>query len=351
MPYTLAEKILKEHLVEGQMNAGEEIGIKIDQTITQDATGTMAYLQLEAMGIDRVKTELSVSYIDHNTLQQDFKNPDDHAFLQSIAAKYGIVLSKPGNGILHQVHLERFAIPGKTLVGSDSHTPTAGGIGAIAIGVGGLDAALAMAGHPFFLKMPKIVNVYLTGKLPNGVAAKDVILEVLRKIDVKGGVGKILEYSGPGVATLSVPERATITNMGAETGATTSLFPSDAVTRKFLKQMGREEQWLSLKADKNAKYDETIEIDMSKLEPLAAAPHSPGKVVTIKSLKGMKVHQVAVGSCTNSSYKDLMTAAAMLKGKKVHPEVGLLISPGSRTILKELSKNGALADLVGAGAR
>jgi len=351
MGYTLAQKILKEHLVEGEMEPGKEIGIKIDQTLTQDATGTMAYLQLEALGLDRVKTELSVSYIDHNTLQQDFKNPDDHAYLQSVAAKYGIVLSKAGNGICHQVHLERFARPGKTQVGSDSHTPTAGGIGAIAIGVGGLDAALAMAGHPFYLKTPQMVNVHLTGKLPNGVAAKDVILEVLRRINVKGGVGKILEYTGPGVETLSVPERATITNMGAETGATTSIFPSDHVTKEFLKAMSREDQWVELKADADAVYDETIEIDLGQVVPLIALPHSPGKVDTVESLAGMNVHQVAVGSCTNSSFKDLMTAAALLKGKKVNPETSLLISPGSRTILKEIAKRGALSDMVEAGAR
>ena len=337
--------------MEGELKSGSPIAITIDQTLTQDATGTMAYLQFEALGVPEVKTELSVSYIDHNTLQQDFKNPDDHIYLQSVAAKYGIVLSKPGNGILHQVHLERFARPGKTQVGSDSHTPTAGGIGALAIGVGGLDAALAMAGHPFTLKMPKIVNVHLTGSLPNGVAAKDVILEVLRRIDVKGGVGKVLEYSGSGVETLTVPERATVTNMGAETGATTSIFPSDHLTREFLKAMNREDQWIELKADAGAVYDETIEINLSDLEPMIAQPHSPGNITTVKALEGMKVHQVAVGSCTNSSFKDLMTAAAMLKGKRVHPETSLLISPGSRTILKEIARRGALSDLVEAGAR
>ena len=351
MKETLTEKILKKHLIEGEYKKGREIGIRIDQTITQDATGTMAYLQLEALGIDRVKTELSVSYIDHNTLQQDFKNPDDHKFLQGIAAKYGIVLSKAGNGICHQVHLERFAKPGRTQVGSDSHTPTAGGIGAIAIGVGGLDAALCMAGKPFFVKVPAVVNISLTGKLSRGVAAKDIILEVLRRINVKGGVGKVLEYTGPGVAALSVPERATITNMGAETGATTSIFPSDEITRSFLKSMGREEDWTEMAADEDAVYDEIIEIDLCEVVPLAALPHSPGKVAAVESLAGMKVNQVAVGSCTNSSFKDLMTAAALIKDKIVSPETSLMVSPGSRTILKEMAKRGAISDLVAAGAR
>ncbi len=351
MSYTLAQKIIAGHLVEGEIAPGAEVGIRIDQTLTQDATGTMAYLQLEAMGIDRVQTELSVSYIDHNTLQQDFKNPDDHQYLQSIAAKYGIVLSKAGNGICHQVHLERFAKPGKTLVGSDSHTPTAGGMGSIAIGVGGLDAALCMAGEPFYLKVPSVVNVHLTGQLSEGVAAKDVILEVLRRVGVKGGVNKILEYTGPGVATLSVPERATITNMGAETGATTSLFPSDDITRQFLAAMGREDDWQLGVADEDAVFDETIEIDLSAVVPLAAQPHSPGDVATVESLAGMQVAQVAIGSCTNASFKDLMTAAMLLKGKTVDPGTSLLVSPGSRTILKEMARRGALSDLVAAGAR
>ncbi len=351
MKGTLSHRILGEHLVKGEMKPGEEISIKIDQTLTQDATGTMAYLQFEALGIPKVRTELSVSYIDHNTLQQDFKNPDDHLYLQSVAARYGIVLSKAGNGICHQVHLERFARPGRTLVGSDSHTPTAGGMGELAIGVGGLDVALAMAGIPFQLKMPKILGIRLTGRLQKGVAAKDVILEVLRRIDVKGGVGKILEYHGPGVKTLSVPERATITNMGAETGATTSIFPSDERTRDFLRSMGREEQWVELKADEDAEYDEVMEINLSELEPLIAQPHSPGNVTTVKALEGMKVHQVAVGSCTNSSFKDLMTAAAMLKGKRIHPDIYLAVSPGSRTILEEISRNGALTTMLEAGAR
>ncbi len=351
MKGTLSLRILGEHLVKGEMKPSEDISIKIDQTLTQDATGTMAYLQFEALGIPKVRTELSVSYIDHNTLQQDFKNPDDHRYLQSVAARYGIILSKAGNGICHQVHLERFARPGRTLVGSDSHTPTAGGIGELAIGVGGLDVALAMAGNSFRLKMPEILGIRLSGKLQRGVAAKDVILEVLRRMDVKGGVGKILEYHGPGVESLSVPERATITNMGAETGATTSIFPSDEITRDFLRSMGREGQWVELKADEDAEYDEIIEINLSELEPLIAQPHSPGNVTTVKLLEGMKVHQVAVGSCTNSSFKDLMTAAAMLKGKSVHPDIYLAISPGSRTVLEEISRNGALATMLEAGAR
>ncbi len=351
MKETLTEKILKGHLLEGEYEKGKEVGIRIDQTITQDATGTMAYLQFEKLGVERVKTELSVSYIDHNMLQQDFKNPDDHQYLQGIAAKYGIVLSKAGNGICHQVHLERFAKPGKTQVGSDSHTPTAGGIGAIAIGVGGLDAALCMAGKPFFVKVPAVVNVELSGSLSRGVAAKDVILEVLRRIGVKGGVGKVLEYTGSGVSTLSVPERATITNMGAETGATTSIFPSDDITRSFLKAMDREDDWKEISADDGAVYDETIKIDLAEVVPLAALPHSPGKVATVESLAGMKVNQVAIGSCTNSSFKDLMTAAAIIKGKAVNPDTSLMVSPGSRTILKEMAKRGAVADLVCAGAR
>jgi len=348
MGKNVVEKILEKHVVEEREN---EIGIKIDQTLTQDATGTMAYLQFEALDIPKVKTELSVSYIDHNTLQTDFKNPDDHAYLQSVASKYGVILSKAGNGICHQVHLERFARPGKTLLGSDSHTPTAGGAGSLAIGAGGLDVAIAMAGGAFYLKKPKVVGVKLTGKLPWMVAAKDVILEVLRRIGVKGGVNKILEYYGEGVKNLSVPERATITNMGAETGATSSVFPSDRVTKAFLKSQGREDQWIELKPDSDAKYDESIEIDLSKLEPMIAKPHSPGNVVPVKELEGMGIQQVAIGSCTNSSYKDLMTAAKILKGKKVHPNVSLVISPGSRTVFNEIAKNGALADLVASGAR
>lgn len=348
MGKNIVEKILEKHVVDRGEN---EIGIKIDQTLTQDATGTMAYLQFEALGIPKVKTELSVSYIDHNTLQTDFKNPDDHLYLQSVASKYGIILSKAGNGICHQVHLERFARPGKTLLGSDSHTPTAGGAGSLAIGAGGLDVAIAMAGGAFYLKKPVVVGVKLTGKLPPMVAAKDVILEVLRRIGVKGGVNKVLEYCGEGVKSLSVPERATITNMGAETGATSSIFPSDRVTKAFLKSQGREDQWEELIPDSDAKYDESMEIDLSELEPLIAKPHSPSNVVTVKEIEGMPVQQVAIGSCTNSSYKDLMTAAKLLKGKKVHQNVSLVISPGSRTVFNEIAKNGALADLIASGAR
>jgi aconitate hydratase len=348
MGKNIVEKILEKHVVDRGEN---EIGIKIDQTLTQDATGTMAYLQFEALGIPKVKTELSVSYIDHNTLQTDFKNPDDHLYLQSVASKYGIILSKAGNGICHQVHLERFARPGKTLLGSDSHTPTAGGAGSLAIGAGGLDVAIAMAGGAFYLKKPVVVGVKLTGKLPQMVAAKDVILEVLRRIGVKGGVNRVLEYCGEGVKNLSVPERATITNMGAETGATSSIFPSDKVTKTFLKSQGREAQWEELIPDSDAKYDESMEIDLSKLEPLIAKPHSPSNVVTVKEMEGMPVQQVAIGSCTNSSYKDLMTAARLLKGKKVHQNVSLVISPGSKTVFNEIAKNGALADLVASGAR
>lgn len=348
---SVAKKILQDHMVEGTYEIGQEIGIKIDQTLTQDATGTMAYLQFEAMKLDRVKTELSVSIVDHNTLQTDFKNPDDHRYLQSVAAKYGIKFSRPGNGICHQVFLERFARPGKTLVGSDSHTPTAGGMGQIAIGVGGLDVAVAMGGGLFYLKTPKIVGVKLTGKLGDYVTAKDVILEVLRRIDVKGGVGKILEYFGPGVKTLSVPERATITNMGAETGATTSIFPSDEITQKFLKMEGREDQWVEIPQGTDADYDEIIEIDLSTVEPLVAKPHSPGKVVPLSELYGMKVDQVAIGSCTNSSLKDLETVASLLKGKKIAPHTVLGIAPGSRQVLEQIARDGALADIVSSGAR
>lgn len=353
MKETLAFKIIKKHLAteNDDLKEKDNINLKIDQTLTQDATGTMAYLQFVALGVAKIKTELSVSYVDHNTLQQDFKNPDDHNYLQSIAAKYGLIFSKAGNGICHQVHLERFAIPGKTLIGSDSHTPTAGGIGCLAIGVGGLDIALAMAGVPLRLSVPKILGIKLIGKLQKGVAAKDVILEILRQIDVKGGVGKILEYFGPGLKELSVPERATITNMGAETGATTSIFPSDKVTKDFLRSMGRVNQWVELKSDTGVKYDELIEINLDELVPLVAIPSSPGNVVTVKSIEGLVVHQVAIGSCTNSSFKDLMTAANLLKGKTVSPKVSLAISPGSRTVLEELSQNGALTNLLKSGAR
>jgi len=348
---TLTGKILAQHLVKGVLIPGEEIGIKIDQTLTQDATGTVAYLEAEVLGIDRARTELSVSYIDHNTLKMDFKNADDHVYLQSVAAKYGLILSKAGNGICHQVHLERFAQPGKTLLGSDSHTPTAGGIGCMGIGAGGLDVALAIGGEPFFLKTPKVIGIKLTGKLKPMVAAKDVILEVLRILGVKGGVGKALEYFGPGVKTLSVPERATITNMGAETGATTSIFPSDEVTLEFMRCVGREDQWVRLEADNDVEYDEIIEIELDKLVPLIAKPHSPGDVVPVSEVEGTKVDQVCIGSCTNSSFKDLVTAAYMLKGKRVNPEVSLTVSPGSMSVYCELAERGYLADLIAAGAR
>jgi len=351
MGLNITQKIIKKHLVEGRMKAGNSISIKIDQTLTQDATGTMAYLQFEAMGIPKVRTELSVSYVDHNTLQTGFENADDHRFLQSVASKYGIYFSRPGNGICHQVHLERFGIPGKTLLGSDSHTPTGGGIGMMAMGAGGLDVALAMAGQPFYITMPKVVEVRLTGMLDPWVSAKDVILEVLRRLTVKGGVNKVFEYTGPGVETLSVPERATITNMGAELGATTSIFPSDSVTKQFMKAQDRAGDWARLKADPSATYDETIRIDLSELEPLIAKPHMPDNVVKVSELEGTPVQQVAIGSCTNSSFKDLMTVAAALKGKTVNTNVSLVISPGSKQVLEMLSLNGALADLVAAGAR
>jgi len=351
MGKTLTEKILTQHLVEGKLEKGNDIAIKIDQTLTQDATGTMAYLQFEAMGVSRVQTELSVSYVDHNTLQTDFKNPDDHRYLQSIAAKYGLFFSRPGNGICHQVHLERFAQPGKTLLGSDSHTPTGGGVGSIAIGAGGLDVAASMAGEPFRLKMPKIVNVYLTGKLPDFVSAKDIILEILRRIGVKGAVNKVLEYSGPGIKSLSVPERGTITNMGTETGATTSIFPSDEITKAFLEAQQRKEQWVLLEPDEDALYDETIEIDLSKLEPLVAEPHSPGNVKTVKDLEGLSVDQVCIGSCTNSSLRDLKIVAQMLKGKTINEGIVLTVSPGSRQVVDHLIHSGELAFLVEAGAR
>lgn len=351
MGYNLTQKILSGHLVHGSLEPGTEIAIRIDQTLTQDATGTMAYLQFEAINIPRVKTELSVSYIDHNTLQTGFENADDHRFLQSMAAKYGLYLSRPGNGICHQVHLERFGVPGKTMLGSDSHTPTAGGLGMLAIGVGGLNVAVAMGGGAFYLTMPKVVNVRLRGRLSPWVSAKDVILEVLRRLSVKGGVGRILEYTGEGVKTLTVPERATITNMGAETGATTSIFPSDELTRAFLKAQGREDVWLELAADPDAGYDEVLDIDLGALEPLVACPHSPDNVKTVREAGPLAVDQVVIGSCTNSSYLDLMRAAAILKGKVVHPRVSLVIAPGSRQVLTMLSRNGALTDLVDSGAR
>ncbi|MBE3581494.1 MAG: aconitate hydratase [Thermoanaerobacteraceae bacterium] len=351
MGQNLAEKIIARHLVEGKVVPGEEIAIRIDQTLTQDATGTMAYLQFEAMGIDRVRTKLSVSYVDHNTLQTGFENADDHRFLQSVAAKYGIVFSRPGNGICHQVHLERFAVPGSTLLGSDSHTPTAGGIGALAIGAGGLEVAVAMAGGPFYFTMPEVIRINLHGRLSPWVSAKDVILEVLRLLSVKGGVGKIIEYGGDGVKTLWVPERATITNMGAELGATTSIFPSDEVTRAFLRAQGREEDWVELLPDPDAVYSQVLDIDLGSLEPLVAQPHMPDRVARVREVGPIKVDQVAIGSCTNSSYADLMRVAAILKGRRVHPEVSLVISPGSRQVFYLLAQNGALADLIAAGAR
>ena len=351
MGLTLAQKIIKEHLVSGKMRVGSEIGLKIDQTLTQDATGTMAYLEFEAMGIPRVKTERSVAYVDHNTLQSGFENADDHRFIQSEAKKHGIYFSRPGNGICHQVHLERFGIPGKTLIGSDSHTPTGGGIGMLAMGAGGLDVAVAMGGGPYYISVPKILFVELTGKLPAWVSAKDVILEILRILTVKGGVGKILEYGGEGVKNLSVPERATITNMGAELGATTSIFPSDEITRTFLEAQGRVSDWTELQPDADAVYDETLRIDLSKLQPMAACPHSPDAVRTVEDIGPVKIDQVCIGSCTNSSYRDMMRVASMLKGKTVSPDVSLTISPGSRQVYHMLAKNGALADLIDAGAR
>ena len=351
MGYTVAEKILKAHLVEGEFKKGNEIGIKIDQTLTQDATGTMAYIEFEAIGIPRVRTEKSVAYIDHNTLQSGFENADDHRFIGSVAKKRGISFSRPGNGICHQVHLERFGIPGKTLIGSDSHTPTGGGLGMIAIGAGGLDVAVAMGGGTYYITYPKIVKVELKGKLSPWVSAKDVILEVLRRMSVKGGVGKIMEYCGEGVKTLSVPERATITNMGAELGATTSIFPSDERTYEFLKAQKREQVWQEIKADEDAVYDEEIVIDLSALEPLVACPHSPDNVKTIKELEGMKIDQVCIGSCTNSSLLDMMKVAYILKGKTVHPDVSLSIAPGSKQVLNMLSLDGALSDIIDAGAR
>lgn len=351
MGYTIAQKIIKEHLLSGEMTVGSDIGLKIDQTLTQDATGTMAYLEFEAIGIPRVKTEKSVAYIDHNTLQTGFENADDHRFIQTVAKKHGIYFSRPGNGICHQVHLERFGVPGKTLIGSDSHTPTGGGIGMLAMGAGGLDVAVAMGGGAYYITMPKMVKVNLTGRLGAWVSAKDVILEVLRIMSVKGGVGKIIEYAGEGVKTLSVPERATITNMGAELGATTSIFPSDEITKEFLKAQGREEDWTELKSDDDAAYDEVIDIDLSKLAPMAACPHSPDNIKTIEEIGSKKVDQVCIGSCTNSSYLDLMRVAAILKGKTVCPSVSLAIAPGSKQVYNMLALNGALGDLIAAGAR
>ena len=351
MGYTIAQKIIKAHLVTGEMKAGEEIGLRIDQTLTQDATGTMAYLQFEAMGTERVKTELSVAYIDHNTLQAGFENADDHRYIQTVTKKHGIRFSRPGNGICHQVHLERFARPGGTLIGSDSHTPTAGGIGMLAMGAGGLDVAVAMGGGTYYITMPKMIKVNLTGRLSDYVGAKDVILEVLRILSVKGGVGAVVEYGGEGVSTLSVPQRATITNMGAELGATTSIFPSDEVTRAFLKAEGREEDFIPLASDPDAVYDAEYTVDLSALAPLAACPHSPDNVKPVAELAGSKIDQICIGSCTNSSMLDMLTVAAMLKGKTVHPDVSLSISPGSKQVYTMLAECGALADLIAAGAR
>lgn len=351
MGLTLAQKLIKSHLVEGEMIAGTEIGLRIDQTLTQDATGTMAYLEFEAMGVDRVKTEKSVAYIDHNTLQTGFENADDHRYIQSVTKKHGIYFSRPGNGICHQVHLERFGIPGKTLIGSDSHTPTGGGIGMLAMGAGGLDVAVAMGGGTYYIPMPKMTRINLTGYLKPWVSAKDVILEVLRIMSVKGGVGKIIEYGGEGVKTLSVPERATITNMGAELGATTSIFPSDEITLAFLKAQGREADWTEILPDADAVYDEVIDIDLCALTPMAACPHMPDRVKTTDEIGRIKVDQVAIGSCTNSSYVDMMKVAAILKGKTVDPSVSLCIAPGSKQVLNMLALNGALSDMINAGAR
>jgi aconitate hydratase len=351
MGKTITEKILTTHIVEGKSEKGKEVGIKIDQTLTQDATGTMAYLQFEAMNVAKVKTELSVSYVDHNTVQIGFENADDHKYLQSVAAKYGIVYSRAGNGICHQVHLERFGKPGKTLLGSDSHTPTGGGIGMIAIGAGGLDVAVAMAGGPFYLIYPKVIKINLIGKLKPWVAAKDVILKVLEIFSTKGNVGCIFEYGGEGVKTLSVPDRATITNMGAECGVTTSVFPSDETTKQFLKAQGREKDWIELLADDDATYDRVVDINLSELEPLAATPHSPGNVKKIRDIEGLAVDQVCIGSCTNSSYTDMMTVAHILKDKKVHPYVSFVVAPGSKQVLENITQDGGLAYLFGAGAR
>ena len=351
MGLTLAQKIIKDHLVSGEMIPGEEIALKIDQTLTQDATGTMAYLEFETMGVPRVKTELSVAYIDHNTLQSGFENADDHRFIQSMAKKYGLYFSRPGNGICHQVHLERFGKPGKTLIGSDSHTPTGGGIGMLAMGAGGLDVAVAMGGGAYYITMPKMYKVNLTGRLHDFVTAKDVSLEILRILSVKGGVGAIIEWGGEGVKTLSVPERATITNMGTELGATTSIFPSDGITKAFLEAQGRGEDYIELKSDEDAVYDKVIDIDLSELKPLIACPHSPDNVVTVESLNGTKVDQVCIGSCTNSSLYDMLKAAALLKGKTIDPSVSLSVSPGSKQVLSMLADCGALTDILASGAR
>lgn len=351
MGKTIAQKIIAAHLVSGEMTVGSDVGLRIDQTLTQDATGTMAYLEFEAMGVEQVQTERSVAYIDHNTLQSGFENADDHRFIGSCAKKHGIWFSRPGNGICHQVHLERFAKPGKTLIGSDSHTPTAGGIGSFAMGAGGLDVAVAMGGGAYYITVPKMVRINLTGRLSPWVAAKDVILEVLRLLSVKGGVGRVIEYGGEGVKTLSVPERATITNMGAELGATTSLFPSDEITREFLRAQGREEDWIELLPDADAVYDETYQIDLSLLRPMAACPHSPDNVKTIPEIGELKVDQICIGSCTNSSLLDMMKVAYILKGKTCHPDVSLSIAPGSKQVLTMMAQMGILTDLIAAGAR
>ena len=351
MGRNLAEKILSNHIVEGELRKGSSIGIKIDQTLTQDSTGTMAYLQLEAMGIDKVKTKRSVAFVDHNMLQQGFENADDHEFIKTVASKHGVYFSKPGNGVCHQVFLERFAVPGETLIGSDSHTPTAGAVGMLAMGAGGLDVALAMAGGAYYINVPKVCKVNVIGNFKHMVTGKDVILEVLRRLTVKGGVSRIFEYGGEGIKNLSVPQRATITNMGAELGATTSIFPSDERTLEFFKAQGREEDWFEFKADEDAVYDEEITIDLNTLEPLAAMPHSPDNVKKVSEIGKIKVDQVAIGSCTNSSYEDLMKVAKILKGKKVHPDVSLVIAPGSRQVMEMIARNGALADIISSGAR
>ena len=351
MGRNLAEKILSNHIVEGKLRKGSSIGIKIDETLTQDSTGTMAYLQLEAMGIDKVKTKRSVAFVDHNMLQQGFENADDHEFIKTVASKHGVYFSKPGNGVCHQVFLERFAVPGETLIGSDSHTPTAGAVGMLAMGAGGLDVALAMAGGAYYINVPKVCKVNIIGSFKPMVTGKDVVLEVLRRLTVKGGVSRIFEYGGEGIKNLSVPQRATITNMGAELGATTSIFPSDERTLEFFKAQGREEDWVEFKADEDAVYDEEITIDLNTLEPLAAMPHSPDNVKKVSEIGKIKVDQVAIGSCTNSSYEDLMKVAKILKGKKVHPDVSLVIAPGSRQVMEMIARNGALADIISSGAR
>ena len=351
MGKNLVQKLFETHLVGGKLTVHEDIAISVDQTLTQDATGTMAYLQFEALGIPRVRTKFSISYVDHNMLQTGYENADDHRFLQTSAAKYGVFFSKPGNGICHQVHLERFTKPGQVLLGSDSHTPNAGAMGMIAIGVGGLDVALAMAGEPYYLKMPRIVLVNLKGKLPPWVASKDIMLELLRRLSIRGGVGKIFEFGGPGVKSLSIPERATMANLGAELGATTTIFPSDAKTLEFLKAQGRKKDWTPLEPDKDAEYDQVVEIDASELEPLVAQPSSPDNVCPVREVAGKEVRQVCIGSCNNSSYFDLISVAKIVKGKKIHPDVSLTITPGSKQVFEMIARGGALADLIGAGAR